>query len=219
VKPVYGEAGSGMHVHMMLRKDGQNIFYDPMGYSMLSQTAMYYIGGILKHSPAILAFTNPSTNSYKRLVPGFEAPVSICFGTSNRSSVIRIPGYASSPEKKRFEFRPSDASGNPYLSYSVLLLAGIDGIINRIDPIKEGFGPFDVNVYELPEEERGKIKALPKSLDEALDALKADYEFLLRGGVFDKSFIDNWIDYKYNNEYIPSSIVPTPFEFGLYYDL
>lgn len=218
-KPIYGEAGSGMHVHIMLKKDNKNLFYDESGYSSLSQEAMYCIGGILKHSPALLAFTNPSTNSYKRLIPGFEAPVSICFGTANRSSVIRIPGYATSHDKKRFEFRPSDATANPYLSFTVLLMACIDGIINKIDPVKEGFGPVDANVFDLPEEEKAKIGALPRSLVEALDALKSDYEFLLRGDVFDKHFIDNWIKYKYNKEYLPSSTVPSPFEFGMYYDL
>jgi glutamine synthetase len=218
-KPIYEEAGSGMHIHMLLKKDGRNVFYSEDGYSGLSDTAMYYIGGILKHSPAILAFTNPSTNSYKRLVPGFEAPVSICFATANRSSVIRVPGYATSAEEKRFEFRPSDATGNPYLSYSVLLLAGIDGILNKIDPVREGYGPFDINVYDLNDEEKSKIKTLPKSLDEALNALKADYEFLERGGVFEKHFIDNWIRYKYYKEFLPYSTVPTPYEFELYYDL
>lgn len=218
-KPLYGEAGSGMHVHMQLIKDGKNIFYKDGGYADLSETAMYYIGGILKHSPAILAFTNPSTNSYKRLVPGFEAPVSICFGEANRSSVIRIPGYATSPEKKRFEFRPSDATSNPYLAYTALLMAGIDGVINKIDPVSEGFGPYDVNVFELPDDEKAKIKTLPKSLLEALDALKQDNEFLMRGQVFDKHFIENWIDFKYKKEYLPSSTVPTPYEFELYYDL
>lgn len=218
-KPLYMEAGSGMHIHMMLKKNKSNIFYSDEGYSNLSQTAMYFIGGILKHSPAVLAFTNPSTNSYKRLIPGYEAPVSICFGESNRSSVIRVPGYATSPESKRFEFRPSDAMGNPYLSYSVLLLAGIDGIINKIDPVKEGYGPIDVNVFELTDSERSQIGSLPKSLPEALNALKQDHDFLLRGDVFDSHFIDSWINYKYYNEYIPYSAVPTPFEFELYYDL
>lgn len=218
-KPLFGEAGSGMHVHMQLRKDNKNIFYKKGGYSDLSDIAMYYIGGILKHSPALLAFTNPSTNSYKRLVPGFEAPVSICFAEANRSSVIRIPGYATSEDKKRFEFRPSDATCNPYLAYTAILLAGLDGVINRIDPVKEGYGPMDFNVFDLPEEERAKIKTLPKSLLEALDALKADHDFLMRGEVFDMHFINNWIDYKYRKEYLLSSTVPTPFEFELYYDI
>lgn len=218
-KPLYGEAGSGMHVHMILKKNGKNIFYNENGYSGLSQEALYFIGGILKHSPSLLAFTNPSTNSYKRLVPGFEAPVSICFATANRSSVIRVPGYATSPEKKRFEFRPSDGTCNPYLAYSALLMAGIDGIINKIDPTKEGFGPYDVNVFNLPAEERSKIKALPKSLDEALEALEKDNEYLLHGGVFDKRFIENWINYKRSKELMKIIPVPTPQEYGMYYDL
>lgn len=218
-KPIYNEAGSGMHVHMLLKKDGKNIFYDENGYSGLSENAMYFIGGILKHAPSLLAFTNPSTNSYKRLVPGFEAPVSICFATSNRSSVIRVPGYAKNPEKKRFEFRSSDGTCNPYMAYSALLMAGIDGIVNKIDPVKEGFGPYDVNVFDLPAEEREKIKALPKSLEEALEALKNDYEYLLAGEVFTKSFIENWINYKYNKEVMKVIPVPTPQEYSLYFDI
>lgn len=218
-KPLFGEAGSGMHVHMMLKKNGQNLFYDENGYSGLSQEARYFIGGILKHSPSLLAFTNPSTNSYKRLVPGFEAPVSICFATANRSSVIRVPGYATKPESKRFEFRPSDGTGNPYLAFSALLMAGIDGILNKIDPTKEGYGPYDVNVFDLPEEERNKIKGLPKSLDEALEALKNDNEYLQKGGVFDKAFIDNWIRYKTNKELVKVLPVPTPQEYSLYFDV
>lgn len=218
-KPLYGEAGSGMHVHMLLKKNGENLFYDAKGYSGMSETALYFIGGILKHSKALLGFTNPSTNSYKRLVPGFEAPVSICFATGNRSSVIRIPGYVKDSSKRRFEFRPSDATANPYMAYAALLMAGIDGIVNKIDPTKEGFGPYDVNVFDLPEEERKKIGALPKSLEEALDELKKDYDFLIRDGVFDEHFINNWISYKYNKELVKVAPVPSPVEFGLYYDL
>jgi glutamine synthetase len=217
-KPLYGEAGSGMHVHMLLRKNGDNLFYGDK-YSQLSEEALYFIGGILKHSKALLAFTNPSTNSYKRLVPGFEAPVSICFATGNRSSVIRIPGYVKEASKRRFEFRPSDATANPYLAYSALLMAGIDGIINKINPTKEGFGPYDVNVFDLPAEERDKIEALPKSLDEALEELKNDYKFLTRGEVFDDHFINNWIKYKYEKEIMKLMQVPNPKEFELYYDL
>lgn len=218
-KPLFGEAGSGMHVHMMLRKNGKNLFYDEKGYSGLSKEALYFIGGILKHSPSLLAFTNPSTNSYKRLVPGFEAPVSICYATANRSSVIRVPGYATSPDQKRFEFRPSDGTCNPYLAYTALLMAGIDGIINKIDPVKEGYGPYDVNVFDLPEEQRNKIKALPKSLDEALNALRDDYEYLLRDGVLNKPFIENWIKYKTNKELVKILPVPTPQEYSMYFDI
>lgn len=217
-KPLYGEAGSGMHVHMLLRKNGENIFYDGDGYSGLSTEALYFIGGILKHAKALLAFTNPSTNSYKRLIPGFEAPVSVCFATGNRSSVIRVPGYVRDPEVKRFEFRSSDATCNPYIAYAAMLMAGLDGIKNKIDPTDEGYGPFDVNVFDLPKAEQDKIEALPKSLEEALEELKKDYDFLLQGGVFDKGFIDNWIQKKYKDvkKVMP---VPTPVEFELYYDL
>lgn len=218
-KPLYGEAGSGMHVHMLLKKNGGNLFYDEKGYSKLSQEALYFIGGILRHSKALLAFTNPSTNSYKRLVPGFEAPVSICFATGNRSSVIRIPGYVKNPGKRRFEFRPSDATANPYLAYSALLMAGIDGILNKIDPTEAGFGPFDINVFDMPEEERNKIEALPTSLEEALEELKKDHDFLLKDGVFDEHFINNWIKFKYDKEVMKIAKVPSPIEFELYYDL
>ncbi len=218
-KPLFGEAGSGMHVHMLLRKNGNNLFFDENGYSQMSETALYFIGGILKHSKALLAFTNPSTNSYKRLVPGFEAPVSICFATGNRSAVIRIPGYIKNPETRRFEFRSSDATANPYLAYSALLMAGIDGIENKICPTAEGYGPYDVNVFDLPKEEQDKIEALPKSLDEALEELKKDNAFLLKGGVFDEHFINNWIKFKTEKELKKVIPVPSPIEFQLYYDL
>jgi len=218
-KPLYGEAGSGMHVHMLMRKNGENIFYDENGYSSMSQEALYFIGGVLRHSKALLAFTNPSTNSYKRLVPGFEAPVSICFATGNRSAVIRIPGYVKEPQKRRFEFRPSDGTSNPYLAYSALLMAGLDGIVNKTDPVREGFGPYDVNVFDLPEEERNKIGALPKSLEEALDELKCDHDFLMRDGVFDEFFIENYINFKYENECRKIMPIPSPAEYELYYDL
>ncbi|MGI6584531.1 MAG: type I glutamate--ammonia ligase [Lutisporaceae bacterium] len=218
-KPMLGEAGSGMHVHMWLYKDGKPLFYDKDGYSGLSQMALYFIGGLLKHSPALLAITSPSTNSYKRLVPGYEAPVSICFATANRSAVVRIPGYGNSPDSRRFEFRPSDATCNPYLAYSALLMAGIDGIINKIDPVKEGFGPYDVNIFELDDEEKKKIKALPKSLEEAMEALRKDHEFLLKGGVFTKHLLETWIKNKIEKEHKKISIIPHPAEFELYYDL
>ncbi|MCR4400624.1 MAG: type I glutamate--ammonia ligase [Syntrophomonadaceae bacterium] len=217
-KPLFGEAGSGLHVHMHLFKEGQPLFYDPNGYSGLSQTAMYFIGGILKHAPAMLALTNPSTNSYKRLVPGYEAPVSICFATANRSAVIRIPAYAKEPEQKRFEFRSSDATCNPYLAYSAMLMAGMDGILNRIDPVAEGYGPYDVNLYQLPKEEQAKIKGLPTSLEEALDALERDHEFLLQGGVFPLRLLEVWVARKREEARMLSQI-PHPKEFELYYDL
>lgn len=217
-KPLYNEAGSGMHIHMLLSKNGHNLFYNEKGYSKLSDEALYFIGGVLKHSKALLAFTNPSTNSYKRLIPGFEAPVSICFATGNRSAVIRIPGYVKDPEVRRFEFRPSDATCNPYLAYSAILMAGIDGIRNKIDPSVEGFGPYDVNVFDLPAEEQAKIDVLPRSLDEALEELKKDYKFLIHEDVFTEYFINNWI--KKKKEELNSIVnVPNPIEFKLYYDI
>jgi len=217
-KPLFGEAGSGLHVHMHLFKDNEPIFFDPDGYSQLSKEALYFIGGLLKHAPALLAFTNPSTNSYKRLVPGYEAPVSICFATANRSAVIRVPAYAKSPAQKRFEFRSSDATCNPYLAYSAMLMAGLDGIRNKIDPTAEGFGPYDVNLYKLPPEEQAKIKGLPRSLDEALDALEEDHGFLLAGGVFSQRLINIWIENK-RQEARRVNDIPHPLEFELYYDL
>ncbi len=217
-KPLYGEAGNGLHVHMHLFKGGQPIFYDENGYSGLSQEALYFIGGMLKHAPAMLAFTNPSTNSYKRLVPGYEAPVSICFATSNRSAVIRIPAYAKTPMQKRFEFRSSDATANPYFSYSAMLMAGLDGIKNKIDPMAEGFGPYDINLYHLTPEQQKTIKALPTSLEKALDALEQDHEFLLAGDVFPRRLIELWIKNK-REEARRVNEIPHPMEFQLYYDL
>ncbi|MEA1959802.1 MAG: type I glutamate--ammonia ligase [Bacillota bacterium] len=217
-KPLHGEAGNGLHVHMHLFKNGEPIFYDENGYSGLSQEALYFIGGLLKHSPSLLAFTNPSTNSYKRLIPGYEAPVSVCFATANRSAVIRVPAYAKTPMQKRFEFRSGDATANPYLAYSAMLMAGMDGILNKIDPTAEGFGPYDVNLYNLSPEEQAKIKSLPKSLDEALDALEKDSDFLLAGDVFPKRLIDIWIANK-RKEARKVNDIPHPMEFELYYDL
>ncbi len=217
-KPFFGEAGNGMHVHLQLFKDKEPIFYDEYGYSQLSNTALYAIGGILKHSPALMAFTNPSTNSYKRLVPGYEAPVSICFATANRSSVIRIPGYAKEPMEKRFEFRPSDATCNPYLAYSALLMAMLDGIKNEINPTSEGYGPYDVNIFDLPEEEKANIKGLPKSLEEAADALENDYKFLLEGGVFSLGIIKDQIK-QIRKDASRVNITPHPVEYEMYYDL
>jgi glutamine synthetase len=217
-KPLYGEAGNGFHVHMILKKDGKPVFYDSEGYASLSQEALYFIGGVLKHSPALLAFTNPSTNSYKRLVPGYEAPVNLCFGMANRSAVIRIPAYAKKPDKKRFEFRSQDATCNPYLSFSALLMAGLDGIKNKIDPTDEGFGPYDVNVFNLPEEERNKIKCLPRNLDEAADALEIDNKFLLEGNVFTEGLIKDQI-VRLRRESKMINTIPNPKEFELYYDL
>lgn len=217
-KPIAGEAGNGMHVHMLLKKDGKSIFYDQNGYSGLSQTALYFMGGILKHCPSLCAFTNPSTNSFKRLVPGFEAPVTIGYATSNRSAVIRIPAYAKSPESKRFELRNPDATCNPYYAYAAILMAGIDGIKNKIDPSKHGWGPFDFNLFNLSEEEKKKVQGLPKSLPEALDELEKDNEYLRQGGVFPQRLIETWIKRRRADADKVNS-VPHPAEFALYYDL
>ena len=217
-KPIFDEAGNGMHVHMHLFKDGKPLFYDENGYSQLSDTALYFIGGIMKHARALCGFTNPSTNSYKRLTPGYEAPVTIGFATSNRSSIIRIPAYAKAPDKKRFELRSPDGTCNPYYAYSAVLMAGIDGVLNKIDPVAEGFGPYDFNLYTLSDEEKGKIQSLPRSLDEALDALEADHEFLTQGGVFPQRLIDLWISNK-RAEAARYNKMPSPLEFDMYYSL
>ena len=215
-KPIYGEAGNGLHVHMHLFKDGQPVFYNAEGYSQLSETALYFIGGILKHIPALCALTNPSTNSYKRLTPGYEAPVTIGYATSNRSAVIRIPDYAKGPEQRRFELRSPDAMCNPYYAYSAILMAGLDGIKKKIDPEKEGFGPFDCNLYMLSDDEKAKIRSLPKSLDEALDELEKDHGFLVDGGVFTPRLIELWIKNK-RADASRYSQMPQPVEYEMYY--
>jgi len=217
-KPLHGEAGNGMHIHIHLFKNGKPIFYDAKGYSGLSQEALYFIGGLLQHARALCAITNPSTNSYKRLVPGYEAPVSICFATANRSAVIRIPDYAQSPEQKRFEIRNPDATCNPYYAFAAILMAGLDGVEKKIDPIKQGYGPYDLNLYNLPEEEKAKIKPLPFSLDQALNALEEDHQFLLKGGVFPEKLIEIWLENK-RQEVISFKTYPHPIEFERYYDL
>ena len=217
-KPVFGEAGNGMHVHMHLFKDGKPLFYDPDGYSQLSDIAHWFIGGLLKHAKALCAFTNPSTNSYKRLVPGYEAPVTIGYATSNRSSVIRIPAYAKAPDQKRFELRNPDGTCNPYYAYAAILMAGIDGIKNKIDPQAEGYGPYDFNLYNLTPEEKAKIKSLPRSLDEALDALETDNDFLTAGGVFPKKLIEIWIKNR-RADALKYNLMPHPIEFEMYFDL
>ncbi len=217
-KPFFGECGSGMHVHLQMFNQGKPVFFDAAGYSDLSETALYAISGILLHSPALMGFTCPTTNSYKRLVPGYEAPVTICFATANRSSVIRIPGYAKAPEDKRFEFRPSDATANPYLCYAAIAMAALDGIQRKLDPTKLGFGPYDKNMYQLTEEEKKVVKALPKSLDEAADALEQDHEFLLAGGVFTKGLIADQLR-KIRSDALEVGGIPHPMEFQKYYDL
>lgn len=217
-KPLLGEAGNGMHVHMHLFKDGKPLFYDNKGYSGLSKTALYFIGGLLAHARALCAFTNPSTNSYKRLVPGYEAPVSICYATANRSAVIRIPDYAKTPDQKRFELRNPDATCNPYYAFSAILMAGLDGIEQKLDPHKLGYGPYDINLYNLSKEEQAKIKPLPYTLEQALDALEEDHQFLLKGDVFPPRLIDIWLEKK-REEVRQLNTYPHPAEFSLYYDL
>jgi glutamine synthetase len=217
-KPLAGQAGSGLHVHMLLNKDGKPLFYDENGYSSLSQTAHYFIGGLLKHARSLCAFTNPSTNSYSRLIPGFEAPVTIGYATANRSSVVRIPSYVKDPSKKRFELRNPDATCNPYYAYAAILMAGLDGIKNKIDPKDHNWGPFDFNLFDLPEEEKAKLGKLPSRLGEALDALEEDHEYLMAGNVFPKRLIDIWIAKKRKEEQEVLS-TPSPAEFTHYYDL
>lgn len=217
-KPVFGEAGNGMHVHMLLRKDGKPVFYDENNYAQLSQTAMYFIGGLLTHVRSLCAITNPSTNSYKRLIPGFEAPVTIGYAMANRSAVVRIPAYVKSPDKKRFELRNPDAMCNPYYAYAAILMAGLDGIVNKIDPKDHDWGPFDFNLFSLSDEEKAKLGHLPASLDEALDALEADHEYLTAGGVFPEELIQTWIKtIRKESGYI--NRMPHPAEFEMYYDL
>ena len=218
-KPLYNEAGNGMHFHQHLFKKGKPLFYDKKGYGGLSQLALYYIGGLLTHGSALLALTNPSTNSYKRLVPGFEAPVKLFFSLANRSAAIRIPKYAEKPMEKRMEFRPPDGSCNVYLALAAQLMAGIDGIKRKIDPTKAGFGPIDKNVFILPQKERDKIKSVPATLKEALEALEKDHRFLLEGGVFTSDILEVWIDYKLNKEYNEVRNRPHPYEMSLYYDV
>jgi glutamine synthetase len=218
-KPLYGEAGNGMHFHQCLWKEDVNLFYDQEGYGFLSETAHFYIGGLLHHSASALAFTNPSTNSYRRLVPGFEAPVSAFFSLGNRSAAIRIPKYAGYPDEARIEFRPPDATSNPYLALAVQLMAGIEGVDRKLNPSELGFGPIDADVYSWSEEQRREIKSFPTSLLEALQALEGDQDYLLAGGVFTKSLIDEWIRYKREVEYWPVRNRPHPYEISLYLDV
>jgi glutamine synthetase len=217
-KPLFGEAGSGMHFHQQLFKNKENIFYDPNSPNLLSKNALYYIGGLLSHAPAVLAFTNPSTNSYRRLIPGFEAPVNSFFSSGNRSAAIRVPKYATQPENVRFEFRPPDATCNPYLAIPAMLMAGLDGIINKTDPTAAGFGPFDEDVFSWTPEKRSTIKSLPTSLEEALNSLEKDYEFLLIHDVFEKAMLENWVKTK-RQESLAVNIRPHPYEIQMYFDL
>ncbi len=213
-KPLFNEPGSGLHVHQYLADSKGSVFYDKNGPARFSQIGLYYIGGIIKHVDSLLAFTNPSTNSFKRLIPGFEAPVAGTYSVGNRTACIRIPGYQRDPKMMRFEFRPPDGTMNPYLAYAAMLMAGIDGIKNKIDP-----GPrLDKNLDKLPKEELAKIHQLPTSLNKSLNALEEDYEYLLEGGVFTTDLIENWIKIK-RKEVADIRVRPTPHEFELYYDI
>jgi len=214
-KPLFGDNGSGMHTHQSLWNGGSPLFYDESGYGGLSDIARWYIGGLLKHAPAVLAFTNPTLNSYRRLVPGFEAPVNLVYSAGNRSASIRIPITGTNPKAKRIEFRAPDASGNPYLAFAAQLMAGLDGIKNKIEPHE----PVDKDLYELPPEEAKNIPQVPGSLAEVLNALEADHEFLTAGGVFTPDLIETWIAYKREKEIIPSSQRPHPFEYELYFSV
>jgi glutamine synthetase len=216
-KPLFGDNGSGMHVHQSIFDGDTPLFYEKGAYANLSETALHYIGGILYHAPALIAITNPSTNSFKRLVPGYEAPVNLVFSKGNRSAAVRIPVAAVTPKGCRIEFRTPDSTANPYLAFAAMLMAGLDGIKNKLDPSKLGYGPFDKNIYELSDAEKREIRSVPASLDEALDALLADYEFLTRGGVFTEDFINNFVDLK-RAEAKAVSIRVHPHEYGLYFD-
>ncbi|MGE5497476.1 MAG: type I glutamate--ammonia ligase, partial [Syntrophothermus sp.] len=213
-KPIVGDNGSGMHVHASLWKAGKPLFYGT-GYAGLSEMALYFIGGLLKHAPSLLAFTNPTTNSYKRLVPGFEAPVNLAYSQRNRSASIRIPMYSSSPKAKRVEFRCPDPSSNPYLAFSAILLAGLDGILNRIDP----GDPLDKDIYDMEPEELKNVPSTPGSLEDALKALAEDHDYLTKGDVFTEDVIETWIRYKMEKEVKPMALQPHPYEFSLYYDV
>ncbi|CCH28334.1 type I glutamate--ammonia ligase [Actinosynnema sp. NPDC047251] len=214
-KPLFGDNGSGMHAHQSLWKDGVPLFHDESGYAGLSDTARHYIGGILHHAPSLLAFTNPTVNSYHRLVPGYEAPVSLVYSQRNRSACVRIPITGNNPKAKRIEFRCPDSSGNPYLAFSAMVMAGLDGVKNKIEPP----APIDKDLYELPPEEALNVKQVPATLDAVLDNLEADHEFLLEGGVFTPDVIDTWISYKREEEINPLRLRPNPYEFALYYDV
>ena len=214
-KPLFEDNGSGMHTHQSIWKGGEPLFFDEKGYGGLSDIARWYIGGILKHAGAILAFGAPTTNSYKRLVPGYEAPVNLVYSARNRSAAVRIPLGSKSPKAKRIEFRCPDASSNPYLAFAAMLMAGIDGVQNRIEPP----APVDKDLYDLPPEELAKVPQVPASLEQSLDELEADHAFLTAGGVFTDDLIETWVDYKRKNEVDAMRLRPHPWEFHLYFDI
>jgi glutamine synthetase len=214
-KPIFGDNGSGMHCHQSLWKGETNLFYDEKGYGQISQTAKYYIGGLLHHAPALLALCAPTTNSYRRLVPGYEAPVNLVYSQRNRSACVRIPVYSRSPKTKRIEFRCPDPSANPYLCLAAQLMAGLDGIQNKIDPGEA----IDKDLYDLEPEQAERVKSTPGSLGEVLDALEKDHAWLLKGDVFTPDVVDGWITYKRERELAPVNLRPVPYEFFLYFDL
>lgn len=214
-KPLFSDNGSGMHVHQSLWNGDTNVFFDEAGYAQISDTAKYYIGGLLKHAPALLAIVAPTTNSYRRLVPGFEAPVNLAYSQRNRSAVCRIPMYSKSPKAKRVEFRAPDPAANPYLCFAALLMAGLDGVQNQIDPGE----PMDKDLYDLPAEEAAKVTQVPGSLEAVLNALEGDYEFLLKGDVFTPDLLEAYVAYKRTAEVDPVRMRPHPYEFTLYYDI
>ena len=215
-KPMYHQSGNGLHLHLYLTKKGKNIFYKKGAYANMSDMGKYFIGGLLKHGPAVSAFTNPSTNSYKRLVPGFEAPVALTFGQGNRASAVRIPQYVINPNETRFEYRPPDATMNPYFGMIAILLAGIDGVVKKIDPVKEGFGPYDKNFLE--DDSIKNMQFLPRNLEEALDALEADNKFLKQGNIFSDELLEQWIKVK-REEILSIGTMPHPFEYKMYFSL
>src|SRR6201997_5482696 len=214
-KPRFGDNGSGMHTHQSLWKDGNPLMYEETGYAGLSDTARHYIGGLLHHAPSLLAFTNPTVNSYKRLVPGYEAPINLVYSQRNRSACVRIPITGSNPKAKRLEFRSPDSSGNPYLAFSAMLMAGLDAIKNKIEPQS----PVDKDLYELPPEEAANIPQTPTQLSDVIDRLEADHEYLTEGGVFTPDLIETWIAFKREREIEPVNIRPHPYEFALYFDV
>ena len=214
-KPIFGDNGSGMHCHQSLWKDGSPLFYDELGYAGLSDIARWYIGGLLKHAPSLLAFTNPTVNSYHRLVPGFEAPVNLVYSQRNRSAAVRIPVTGTSPKAKRLEFRVPDPSCNPYLAFAAQMMAGLDGIRTKTEPPT----PIDKDLYELPPDEHENIPTVPGSLPAVLEALEADHQYLLEGGVFTPDLIETWVEYKRTQEIDPIRLRPHPHEFELYYDI
>jgi glutamine synthetase len=213
-KPLFMDNGSGMHTHQSLWKAGKPLFFDAKGYALTSEMCRWYAGGLLRHAPALMAFCAPTTNSYKRLVPGYEAPVNLVFSARNRSAAARIPMYTSNPKAKRIEFRPPDPTANPYLAFSAMLMAGLDGIQKKMDP----GAPLEKNTYELSPREERRLKTVPGSLEESLRALEADNEFLRRGNVFTDDVIQTWLDYKRENEIDPVRLRPHPWEFHLYFD-